>query len=394
MRRYANVVLTWASVFLIVMAVMLNAAPLFYMATALVTTLIAARMQAWRSVQGLRIERANSHQVDVGDPVLVQWTVWAEGNHRRPLVSFLDALPSRLAVSDVSPTLPIAPICDVPIRTQYRFTPHKRGRFRWTGVRAIGTDALGLVTMSKAYPTEPTELTVLPRPIPVQFDQPTAAGWGYSEVDGGHSRGAGIDPRGIREYSQGDPMRYVHWRSSARGRTLMVKEFETGSYAQVGFVFQRKRGTDLAKGPQSSLDLMCGHAVHMAGLMISVGSQVTFPQLEADSAHTVGKARLDSIRELLAEVQADQDTDIASDAMRSMRQLPSGSSMYLFVAVQDPELPGVVRQLHGRRIDIHVMLYDANLFGSSQIKNAADPSYAAELVASGARVRRISEDIA
>ena len=52
------------------------------------------------------------------------------------------------------------------MRTQYRFRPLKRGRYRWSGLVVEGTDVLGLVTKSREYETAPTEMVVLPRALP------------------------------------------------------------------------------------------------------------------------------------------------------------------------------------------------------------------------------------
>lgn len=40
------------------------------------------------------------------------------------------------------------------------------------------------------------------------------------------SKGAGMDFYGVREFREGDPLRHVHWRSTARRGGLVVKEFE------------------------------------------------------------------------------------------------------------------------------------------------------------------------
>ena len=87
---------------------------------------------------------------------------------------------------------------------------------------------------------------------------PAAAGWGISEAESGQTRGAGLEPRGVRAYSAGDSLRHVHWRSSAKTGQLLVKEFEAGTHAAAAFLIQRKDGTEIGEGAATSLETMCG----------------------------------------------------------------------------------------------------------------------------------------
>lgn len=54
----------------------------------------------------------------------------------------------------------------------------------------------------------------------------TVTGAGSTDEDGGVlRRGAGPEIIGVREHSRGDPLRAVHWRSTARRGELVVREF-------------------------------------------------------------------------------------------------------------------------------------------------------------------------
>src|SRR5437762_909849 len=145
MRRLASIGLSTSAIFLAVVAVMLNSPNLFYMGTALVCTVAACRLQAWLSVRGLRFERVAPDSVGVGELVTVEITVWSEHRIRRPLITIWDDLPPRLLHSDRCPSFPVAPAFDAGIQTHYSFRPLKRGKYRWSGLLAVGTDALGLV---------------------------------------------------------------------------------------------------------------------------------------------------------------------------------------------------------------------------------------------------------
>lgn len=359
LRSVAGVAVSTSAFFLATVAVMLNSAGLFYMSTALIATLAASRVQAWLAVRGLKFERVAPEKAQVGELVTVEMVVWSERRIRRPLVTVTDNLPSRLAVAERTASLPVAPAFDVPIRTQYRFRPLRRGLFQWSTVSVHGTDALGLVTQSRTYDVSPTEMLVVPTPIALELDLPAASGWGAAEAEMGQARGAGIEPRGVREYVPGDSIRYVHWRSSARAGRLLVKEFETGSHAAVGFVIQRTAGTDHGFGGNTTLERMCSNAAYLTDRMLRNGSQVLFPTLEEGiRPSTSPHERQQEILATLASIEPDTQESVGEEALRAASMLPMGSMMYVLISTEDPALGAALRQLLGQGLHVIVLAYD------------------------------------
>jgi hypothetical protein len=388
MRRLAAYGFGFAALFLSLVALLVGAPALFYMGTAVLVTIAVARLQAWLSVRYLRIERIAPSAVHVGELVTVEVVVWSERRIRRPLVTVMDALPRRMGVADLTPSMPIAPAYDLPVRSQYQFRPLRRGRFRWSGSLVQGSDALGMASVVKRYGTEVTELLVKPMPIPIAVELPMTGGLGISEAGSGQSRG-GLEPRGIREYTPGDPLRHVHWRSSARAGTLLVKEFEAGSQALVGILMQRTKGTELGQGIMSSLDLMVGHALYMAAEFRQMGAEPVFPQLESPEDRLRGAHRLDQVEEMLAGVVAGGETTLGMELLQAGQSPLGGTTFYVLCILADPSLPSAISQLiHGGR-PVTVVVYNPTDFkarsGLAEI-SAADPLYVDALTEVGARV--------
>lgn len=388
MRNVARIVPSTAAMFLMVMAVLINSPALFYMATAMICTIGACRLQAWLSVRALRIERIAPPAVNVGELVTVSMIVWSEKRLKRPLVTVQDVLPERLVATARTPSLPVAPSFDQPIHTKYSFRPLRRGRYRWSVVNVIGTDALGLVSMEKTYRTEPAELTVYAAAIPVSVPFPPVGGGGTTEAESGRFRGSGIEPRGIREYQPGDPQRYVHWSSSARAGQLMVKEFEAGAGLCAMMFIQRTRGTDIGDGGHTTLEAMCGHAKYLSQQFMRQGASVHFPSLEpAHRAHTHYELRRQEIDEVLADVWADEHASLGDEILEAAQSMPLGGTIYVMVAVADPDLPGVLARLAG--YPKVCLVYDPADYPTKKPANvvsAASSSYLHELREAGARV--------
>lgn len=91
-------------------------------------------------------------------------------------------------------------------------------------VRSVRGDPLGLVRRTLRW-TSPVELFVHPRVVPLVG---TSAGV-LRDLEGQSTRDlsdADLSFHALRDYVQGDDRRAIHWRTTARRGTLMVKQFE------------------------------------------------------------------------------------------------------------------------------------------------------------------------
>jgi uncharacterized protein (DUF58 family) len=392
----SGVALTTSSLFLLVVAVALNSPHLFYMSTAMIVTIIAARVQASYSVRNLVVHRKSPAEVQIGQSAVIELSVISQQKIRRPLIMLWDHLPPRLVNDSITPSTPIAPGTDQPVCSTYRFKPTRRGRYRWSKLSIIGTDALGLISSVKDYVTDTADMLVLPAPITVPFDVANAAGWGNSESEHGLSRGSGIEPRGVREYVFGDSMRYVHWRSTAKTGQMVVKEFETGASASFAFVVQNQEGTEIGEGDRTTLELMCGHLAYICSRILRQGVQVQFPVQETNLGKGTPAERERDILRILAEIEADSRATMASEVSRVQRNIMPGATVHLLLSIADPILPQAINDLRRGGHSVVCMVYDALAFlphrERGSYESAAAHTYQDRLRSSGAFVREMSLD--
>src|SRR5512132_816870 len=111
------------------------------------------------------------------------------------------------------------------LSVRYVLSRLPRGRYAFEDVRVEIADPFGLESVAVALPA-PGALLVYPRLVRLNRL--------FSEA-GAHShdgrrlllrRHSGFELHGVREYEQGESLRRVHWRSTARRGQLMVKELE------------------------------------------------------------------------------------------------------------------------------------------------------------------------
>lgn len=142
-----------------------------------------------------------------------------------------------------------------------------RGRYPLGPGRLIARDPLGLAAVEREVPAGETVL-VRPR-VPELHALFTESG---ARGDGGRRahvrRPSGLEPHGVREYVEGEPLRAVHWPTSARRGQLMVRELEDAPRDSVAIVLDVDARAVAGPAGRSSLD----EAVRAAGGLVRAHS--------------------------------------------------------------------------------------------------------------------------
>jgi uncharacterized protein (DUF58 family) len=213
-----------------------------------------------------------------------------------------------------------------------------RGRYRIEAL-AVVEDPFGLERIELPLERQPA-LVVYPRLV--QLDRL------FSET-GAHAREgrrvllqrpSGFDVHSVREYVEGDSLRKVHWRSTARRAQLMVKELEDSPRDELAVVLDANAGSVVGE----SFDV----AVRAAGSVLQAyarrGRRAVFvlggDTLEVQRVHAEGDWR--RALELLA--TAEPDGDLPAERLLGGDRNPAGLALGLIVVTS--RLPaGLVERL-------------------------------------------------
>jgi uncharacterized protein (DUF58 family) len=126
-------------------------------------------------------------------------------------------------------------------RGRYTLANLRRGRYAFVDARAVLEDAFG-VQRAEIELAAPTTLLVYPRLA--ELERLFSEGGTYGQ-DGRRlllRRPSGFDLHSVREYEQGESLRKVHWRSTAKRGELMVKELEDAPRDEVAVLLDAQRG--------------------------------------------------------------------------------------------------------------------------------------------------------
>ena len=152
----------------------------------------------------------------------------------------------------------------------YTLRSDARGKFTIGPLRVRVADTFGLVEISRSFSTTST-LVVTPKIVAL----PRAAApsrW-LGEGDGGMRTmsATGEDDAAPRAYQDGDGLRRVHWRSTARYGELMVRREEHQWRNSASVFLDTRRSAHSGSGPSATFELAVSAAASIGAHLTEVG---------------------------------------------------------------------------------------------------------------------------
>jgi uncharacterized protein (DUF58 family) len=192
-----------------------------------VALLLVSAAMPMQMLKGLEIQRFPLQSVHVGDPLFVEIQVCNETNQAKGLLMAKDGVPQALGEQAEVVIEAIAPQSHY--TWQYSLYPERRGRHQWQTMTFRTGAPLGLFWSRRTQKVE-AKVLIYPRVLPLSHcplleEIGPSAQQQFQQVPLSRTGSEG-STRSLRPYRTGDPMRMVHWRSSARFNALRVRELE------------------------------------------------------------------------------------------------------------------------------------------------------------------------
>lgn len=170
---------------------------------------------------------------------------------------------------------------------EYPLLGRVRGRFA-TGPLLVRTaDPFGLVRLDRQFAAT-SEVMVTPQVVPLPVMR-SAGGAGSAGEARPHRIGVvGSDDVLIREYRQGDDMRRIHWRSTARRGEMMVRREEQAWDPSASVLLDSRASAHAGPGLFNSLEWAVSAAASIAVHFLADGYGVEV--YEADGPLHIGQA--------------------------------------------------------------------------------------------------------
>jgi uncharacterized protein (DUF58 family) len=188
--------------------------------------LLLSAAMPMRALKGFEIQRSPLSPVHVGEALFVTIQLHNRTAQPKGLLILSDSVPKALGKEPEVVVEAIAP--HDTYTWHYDIEPRQRGLYHWKTVVLRTGAPLGLFWSSRVY-SIPAEVLVYPRVLPLArcpiLDEVGPSMRQLQQVPLSQAGSDGLT-RSLRPYRTGDPMRMVHWRSSARFNALRVRELE------------------------------------------------------------------------------------------------------------------------------------------------------------------------
>jgi uncharacterized protein (DUF58 family) len=219
------------------------------------------------------------------------------------------------------------------VDVEYTVRSQLRGRFRVGPLTVRVTDPFGLCEVARSFSSSDV-LVVTPHVVGLP-DIRLGGDW----VGAGESRArsvatSGEDDAATREYRQGDDLRRIHWRSTARRGELMVRREEQPWQSRAALLVDCRGGVHHGDGPASSLEWAVSAAASVA-LHLSRAGFTTRVVGDAGDELTPGVAGTD-FADVLLDALSVQGTTTSTTLQAGVTALRRGGGEEMLVAVVGP----------------------------------------------------------
>jgi uncharacterized protein (DUF58 family) len=190
--------------------------------------LLVSALLPTQMLRGIEITRSPLYPIHAGEALTIALQLWNRTAQGKGLLLVQDRVPVALGEMTQTAVEAIAP--QTSYTWHYCLEPQHRGVYQWQTVVLRTGAPLGLF-WSRRLHSIPAKVLVYPRVLPLPrcplLDEvgPTARQIRLQQVPVSQQGQEG-STRSLRPYRTGDPMRLVHWRSSARYSELRIRELE------------------------------------------------------------------------------------------------------------------------------------------------------------------------
>jgi uncharacterized protein (DUF58 family) len=190
-------------------------------------------------------------QVPLGSPMKGQIILGQDGRMPAAIVLLEDTVPRelggrpRFAVDRADATWRRV--------VEYPLLGRVRGRFATGPLIVRTTDPFGLVQLERQFMAT-SEVLVTPQVFPLSTIRAIGGAGSAGEARPHRIGVVGQDDVLVREYRQGDDVRRIHWRSTARFGDLMVRREEQAWDPSASIVLDSRASAHAGRGMQSSLE--------------------------------------------------------------------------------------------------------------------------------------------
>jgi uncharacterized protein (DUF58 family) len=254
------------------------------------------------------------------------------------------------------------------VSSTYTITPARRGVFQAGPVYLYGGDPFGFYKCWRRI-DEYSRMIVLPSPFSFRFTNPASRSeLALDEMATIAAGGDSTEFFGVREYVPGEPLKRVHWRSSARLGKLISKQFEMNVASSVSALLlvdgDMYRGTSVDNPLEYSITMIAS----LAYATCSERFHFSYLNLIGEKHESFAGTGLRFYQEMavrLAQLKGQGEVRWEEASRLILNYLPKSSSLIVFVADINETAQQRLRLLAGHFASVSVVTFNRRSFERS-----------------------------
>ena len=307
-------VLVFGSLFLLLVGTVLSIHQLYVMSAILALMAPASWLMSRGTLGAISARREAPGVMKEGEQRPVRLTVTNDGLRRRYFFTVADQLPDGLRAIGDEATLVPSLASDEEVEVEYVLEAERRGVYSIGPVTLGHSDLIGLYSFARPA-GELDDLVVHPTPERLPETWMRVSSIRALQQPRRRFRGEGTEFYGTRRFINGDDLRRVDWKSTARRGHLIVREYERAEAQDCTIALDLARAAHSGEGDDSTLERGVKLAASMAVQMIERGSRVGLivaGERDLSVAASADPRQKGRILDALARVQADSDQSLAA----------------------------------------------------------------------------------
>jgi uncharacterized protein (DUF58 family) len=170
---------------------------------------------------------------------------------------------------------------------------------------------------------------------------------------------------GVREYKEGDPIKRIHWISTARKRRLIVKEFQRQSFQRATIIFNLEKDKNFGEGKECIAEYAVKIAASVARHLIRAGVSAEIIAHVGEIVHipfNKGPEHLEDIMRFLAIAQAESMVSLAEIFEEFSRYISNDSSLIVIMTDDDWKYMPAILALENRNVSLIPLILIGSTF--------------------------------
>jgi uncharacterized protein (DUF58 family) len=307
------------------------------------------------AVVTLRLNRQAAGKVDSGDILEIQASI--HNTSFLPLGNILleDYLPpaSQTQVRKHILIEYLGP--DRSMDLHYRCVCLRRGRYRLGPFSVYFFDPLGLFFIKRVYPVY-SELYVYPKTFPIRkFPALSKGALPWFGIESARASGDEDEFFGVREYKPGDPIKKIHWFSTALKNKLIVRQYQRQVFFRATLICNLRKDMEFSPGADSVNEYTVKIAASVARYLVEKGISVELIAHAQEPVHipfNKGAEHLEDILKFLAMARPDSEVDLGEIFQECSRHIPDHTTVIVIMPDRDWEHLPLMLSMEKRNVSL------------------------------------------